>query len=262
MAFLFLLLLGLNLQSLPVAEAAGVSAAQACFYASDTATTNDSAVLLQSSRPPRGGGGWADASPNFEPVATYAAPGRAELDAVLPGEGANHWRRRVTCFGDHGSDVSWSRTMHKPGNSAPVRLVVGGIDRFRYDRSSTSTTALEFVATNTTRGVFAADDLALGLDDSGRLRDFARANGVNYYNDVIEDLYPGMPFSSLTTAIDETIAAGGRIHFNLTGIKGVDDIVKASSDVGLGYTARELRYVCSNATVLAATTFHGGPAPC
>ena len=81
------------------------------------------------------------------------------------------------------------------------------------------------------------------------------------YND-LDDIYPGMPFSNLTSAIDETVASGGRLHFNLDGIKGVDDILNAPSDTGLGYTARELRYVCGNATLRASTVFQGGSAPC
>lgn len=108
---------------------------------------------------------------------------------------------------------------------------------------------------------FHPDDFALGLDDAGRLREFARSNGVRYYND-LDDIYLGMPFSNLTSAIDDTVAQGNRLHFNLEGIKGVDDALKAPSDAGLGYTERELRYICGKKALRAATVFHGGEAPC
>lgn len=142
------------------------------------------------------------------------------------------------------SEAGTTAVGHTGGTEAPVTVVL---------RSG--------VAAKAARPMFHPDDFALGLDDAGRLRDFARANGVRYYND-LDDIYPGMPFSNLTSAIDETVASGGRLHFNLDGIKGVDDILNAPSDTGLGYTARELRYVCGNATLRASTVFQGGSAPC
>ena len=48
-------------------------------------------------------------------------------------------------------------------------------------------------------------------------RVWARENGIQYYNTLI-DAYPGMPFSDLSDMIDDVVASGNHIHFNLRGL--------------------------------------------
>jgi hypothetical protein len=59
--------------------------------------------------------------------------------------------------------------------------------------------------------------------------------------------------------IDRVVASAGRISFSMERIRFVDEILAGK---GSGWTAQELRYVCSNVPAHAITTFFRGAAPC
>lgn len=111
--------------------------------------------------------------------------------------------------------------------------------------------------------------LALGLEsvrgsNPTALNKFAAANdAVTYKDPMFNDLIPrGVATQdALGKMIDRVVEKGGTIHFNLEGVQNIDEILKGA-DYGQGYTSFELRYICTNAGVRAATTFYGGSAPC
>jgi hypothetical protein len=111
--------------------------------------------------------------------------------------------------------------------------------------------------------------LALGLEsirgrEVGTLDRFAQEQGaVTYKNGPFSDLIPrgvATP-EALSKMMDRVVAEGGRISFNMKGIQDVEGIL-GGKDYGNGFTSHELRYVCGNAAVRAATTFFNGDAPC
>ncbi|WRZ87759.1 polymorphic toxin-type HINT domain-containing protein [Streptomyces sp. NBC_01007] len=110
--------------------------------------------------------------------------------------------------------------------------------------------------------------LALGLTresaSGANLADFAAGQGaVTWKDPQFADLFPrgATSDSALTDMIDRVVSGGGRISFNLHGMEDVEGVIAGRTAPGLK-TSVELQHICGNAAALAATTFHGGSAPC
>jgi hypothetical protein len=96
-----------------------------------------------------------------------------------------------------------------------------------------------------------------GLEDVW-LNRFAKKIGAKTYLDFT--INPDDLHGSLRKMIDEHVAGGGEIHFNLRGVKNPQAVARGERVVG--YTDWELHHICQSARLIAATVFHGGSNPC
>jgi hypothetical protein len=106
-------------------------------------------------------------------------------------------------------------------------------------------------------------DIALGIrSGSGDLENFAAQVNASYmvqwgelglYDEDVEGW--GQAFQQVVT---RTLAAGGRIHFNLTGID-IQDALKGDPNTWVDrYTAWELQQIVRNREWFGRTTFYAG----
>jgi hypothetical protein len=106
-------------------------------------------------------------------------------------------------------------------------------------------------------------DIALGLFSDGRDADlavFARERNASYmaqwrdmelFDEDVEGW--GQAFEQVVT---RTLARGGRIHFNLTGMN-IGEALRGDPDVWVGrYTAWELQQIVRNRDWIASTVFY------
>ncbi len=106
-------------------------------------------------------------------------------------------------------------------------------------------------------------DIALGLFSDGRDADlaaFARGVDASYmaqwremelFDDDVEGW--GQAFEQV---VMRTLARGGRIHFNLTGVN-IEEALRGDPDIWVGrYTAWELQQIVRNRDWFASTVFY------
>ncbi|MEZ6184143.1 MAG: hypothetical protein R3F62_03920 [Planctomycetota bacterium] len=94
--------------------------------------------------------------------------------------------------------------------------------------------------------IFGPNDLAYGPSAGGRLRDFANSGGGRVLSDVVPPGFPGGKdawISLSTETIEEVVSSGGKIHFDLSNVQCLDDILAGVGEFADSVTGHELRYL-------------------
>lgn len=93
---------------------------------------------------------------------------------------------------------------------------------------------------------FGPDDLAYGPSAGGRLREFADSGGGRILNDVVPPGFPGGKDAWIrlsTETIEDVVGSGGKIHFDLSNVQCLDDILSGVGEFANSVTGHELRYL-------------------